>query len=170
MVVNHELELTEVRIRSLHDLVEVFVISEGNVSAGGIRKPLTFFNALRNDEYLEDLQHKILYIFHHEGFPEGYIDDGWMADDYIRTVMSRKTLQRIKGLRDDDLFLSFDADELPKPEVIMFLRWFEYDGDPISMTLRFSVFGFFWQMMQENNSLDEWPTTGTVQLDSSCHS
>ena len=31
--------------------------------------------------------------------------------------MSREALRRMLNLRDDDLFLSFDADEIPKPEV-----------------------------------------------------
>ena len=31
--------------------------------------------------------------------------------------MSREALRRIQNLRDDDIFLSFDADEIPKPEV-----------------------------------------------------
>ena len=36
---------------------------------------------------------------------------------YHRSFMSREALRRMLNLRDDDLFLSFDADEIPKPEV-----------------------------------------------------
>ena len=36
---------------------------------------------------------------------------------YIRTHMSQEGLSRIRGLRDDDLVLNFDADEIPKAEV-----------------------------------------------------
>ena len=31
--------------------------------------------------------------------------------------MSQSALARIQNLKDDDLFFSFDADEIPKPEV-----------------------------------------------------
>ena len=34
IVVNHELELTEVRVRSLYHLVDIFVISEFDMSTG----------------------------------------------------------------------------------------------------------------------------------------
>ena len=34
--------------------------------------------------------------------------------------MSQAALERIKNLHDDDLFLSFDADEIPKAEVTIF--------------------------------------------------
>ena len=32
IVVNHELDLTEVRVESFYDLVDVFIISEGNLT------------------------------------------------------------------------------------------------------------------------------------------
>ncbi len=35
--------------------------------------------------------------------------------------MSHEGMKRISGLRDDDLFLTFDADEIPKPEVNKFI-------------------------------------------------
>ena len=34
LVVDHELEMTEIRIRQLYKLVDVFVILESNVTAG----------------------------------------------------------------------------------------------------------------------------------------
>ena len=37
---------------------------------------------------------------------------------YLRDFMTQEALGRIKGLEDDDLFLIFDADEIPKKEVI----------------------------------------------------
>jgi hypothetical protein len=35
--------------------------------------------------------------------------------------MSQAALERIQNLSDEDIFLSFDADELPKKEVSLFL-------------------------------------------------
>jgi hypothetical protein len=34
--------------------------------------------------------------------------------------MSQSAMKRIKNLKDDDLFLNFDADEIPKTEVKSF--------------------------------------------------
>ena len=36
LVVDHELELTEIRVRQLDDVVDVFVILESNVTAGQV--------------------------------------------------------------------------------------------------------------------------------------
>jgi hypothetical protein len=35
---------------------------------------------------------------------------------FIRNEMSQSAVKRITNLKDDDLFLSFDADEIPKTE------------------------------------------------------
>ena len=36
--------------------------------------------------------------------------------------MSQRGMSRITGLSPDDLFLTFDADEIPKKEAILFLK------------------------------------------------
>ena len=40
---------------------------------------------------------------------------------HLRNEMSQAALERIQNLSDEDIFLSFDADELPKKEVRLFL-------------------------------------------------
>ena len=82
---------------------------------------------------------------------------------YIRTYMSQHALPLISNLRDDDLFLNFDADEVPKEEVlfdchfkasndvmfrfqvIQFLRLYNGYPEPIEFTFRWTVYGYFWQ-------------------------
>jgi beta-1,4-mannosyl-glycoprotein beta-1,4-N-acetylglucosaminyltransferase len=73
-----------------------------------------------------------------------------MQSTYINLLLlisTQEGLARIDGLRDDDLFLTFDADELVKPEVVLFLKL--YDGYPelVMLTLRWTAYGFFWQQM-----------------------
>ena len=48
------------------------------------------------------------------------------------------------GLEDDDLFLNFDADEIPKLDVIEFLKI--HDGFPpvFQFNLRWTVYTFYW--------------------------
>ncbi len=50
---------------------------------------------------------------------------------YIRTHMSRTGLSRIRGLHPDDLFLNFDADEVPKEEAVRFLKMYKGYSTPI---------------------------------------
>ncbi|KAK4293848.1 hypothetical protein Pmani_033488 [Petrolisthes manimaculis] len=61
-----------------------------------------------------------------------------------RTVRLRG-LPLLKGLRDDDLFVLSDADELPTKEVVTFLKVYDGYPEPVSFALRWNVFGFFWQ-------------------------
>ena len=51
---------------------------------------------------------------------------------------------KISGLEDDDLFLNFDADEIPKLDVIEFLKM--HDGIPpvFQFNLRWTVYTFYW--------------------------
>ena len=41
----------------------------------------------------------------------------FFLNSHLRNEMSQSALARILNLKDDDLFFSFDADEIPKPEV-----------------------------------------------------
>ena len=98
MPVSTELTLTEVRVKELYEIVDVFVICEGNASVGGKPKPLMFFKEFQKG-FLQSYQDKILHVFHYWGFPEGAVADGWAADEYARTAMSQEALRRIKGLK-----------------------------------------------------------------------
>ena len=65
----------------LANVVDVFIIAESNISAGGEPKPLNFFEAFRSG-FLAEFQHKILYVYR-DHFPPGYVIDGWKADRYL---------------------------------------------------------------------------------------
>lgn len=99
ILVNHELDMVEIRMESLKDVVDVFMISESNVTTscelvsfcfdrndeneihlGGFEHPLFFYDSLRQG-FLEHLQWKILYVFR-KPFPQGFVKDGWKADEY----------------------------------------------------------------------------------------
>ena len=45
--------------------------------------------------------------------------------------MSKKGMPRIIGLTPDDIFLTMDADEIPKEEVVMFLKIYKGYPQPI---------------------------------------
>ena len=51
--------------------------------------------------------------------------------------------------RDDDVFLLLDADELPAPEALLFLKVFDGWTEPVRLTMRWTVFGFFWLMSNQ---------------------
>lgn len=144
VVLNHELELLEVRIRQLHHVVDIFVIQESNITTGGDPKKLIVLNALR-EGFLKEFHWKLLYVYL-DHFPPGYIKDGWKADGFLRQHMSTQSLTRVQGTKGEDLFLSFDADEIPNPEVVDFLRWHNGYPEPFVFNLVWTLYGFYWRM------------------------
>lgn len=67
-------------------------------------------------------------------------------------------LNRIRGVRSDDLFVLLDADEIPTREVLMFLKLYDGYPEPIRLAMRWSVFGFFWKRKKnvQSESLLDW--------------
>ena len=56
-------------------------------------------------------------------FNERCEDNGWCADAEIRRYLGKNTLRLVNStVKEDDIFLLLDADELPLPEVLLFLK------------------------------------------------
>uniref|UniRef100_A0A673GSI0 Beta-1,4-mannosyl-glycoprotein 4-beta-N-acetylglucosaminyltransferase-like n=1 Tax=Sinocyclocheilus rhinocerous TaxID=307959 RepID=A0A673GSI0_9TELE len=143
--VNHEFDLLHVRFRELIRAVDLFLVCESNFTAYGERRPLRFLHMLLNGTY-DYVRHKILYVFL-DHFPEGGRQDGWIADDYLRTFLTRDGMARIAGSRPDDVFLINDADEIPAQEGILFLKLFDGWTEPFAIHMRKSLYGFFWKQL-----------------------
>lgn len=159
--VNHEFAMFEARMHELYDVVDVFIVAESNYTAHGDPKDFKFLKRFR-EGYLKDFQDKIVYI------PLGFFSslskkNGWIADAYIRYYLGERGLLLLHGLRDDDLFVLSDADELPTKEILTFLKLYDGYPEPISFALRWSVFGFFWLNPAEASWLD-WAQGAKEQL------
>ena len=77
--------------------------------------------------------------------------EGWLIDMYLRTYMGVYGLERIHGVKDDDLFVLLDADEIPTRQVLTFLKLYDGYGEPIRLAMRWSVFGYFWKRKKTSN-------------------
>ena len=71
--------------------------------------------------------------------------DGVAADADMRRHLGQEGLKRITDVRLDDLYVFSDGDEIPKSEILLFLKI--YDGIPQLVALHniWAIFGFFWQ-------------------------
>ncbi|CAN8004887.1 unnamed protein product [Ixodes hexagonus] len=145
---NHELDLLEIRLHELYSVVDVFIVCESNYSALGEPKPLRLLPQLMKG-FLAEYQDKIVHVVLNH-FPDKGREDGWYADGYQRTFLWKHGRQRISGLRDDDLFVLTDADEIPRAGALAFLKTHEGYGEPMFLRLRWSLYGFFWLHMQEH--------------------
>ncbi|TWW59011.1 beta-1,4-mannosyl-glycoprotein 4-beta-N-acetylglucosaminyltransferase isoform X2 [Takifugu flavidus] len=152
--INHEFDLLHARLHELADAVDLFLICESNFTAYGDKRPLTFLQLLFNGTY-DYIRHKILYVFLNH-FPEGGRQDGWIADDYLRTFLTQNGLSRVVGVRPDDVFVINDADEIPAHEGLLFLKLFDGWTEPFAIHMRKSLYGFFWKQF------------GTLEVVSGC--
>ncbi|KAI3353458.1 hypothetical protein L3Q82_019984, partial [Scortum barcoo] len=141
--VNHEFDLLHVRFRELAQAVDLFLVCESNFTAYGEKRPLSFLRLLLNGTY-DYVRHKILYVFL-DHFPEGGRQDGWIADDYLRTFLTHNGMSRVVGARADDVFVINDADEIPAHEGLLFLKLFDGWTEPFAIHMRKSLYGFFWK-------------------------
>lgn len=148
VTVNHEFAMFEARLNELYEVVDVFIIAESNYTAHGDPKACLFLERLRSG-YMREFQDKILYVSL-DTFPRISKTNGWIADSYLRFHLSNKGLPLLKDLRDDDLFVLSDADELPTREVITFLKVYDGYPEPIGFTYQWNVFGFFWKVPQKD--------------------
>jgi len=160
VIVNHELSWIEICFRQLSKVVDIFVILESQMTSGGDWKPLYFHNAFK-DGFLADLQHKILYIYM-ESIPKSYIKDGWQTESYLRNFMSAHALNRIENLQSEDLFLSFDADEIPKVEVLEFLKFHDGYSGFLQFNTRWSVFTYYWAHVANDQTTNPLRVGSTV--------
>lgn len=93
--INHELEFFQVRLEEVGDVLDVIIVGESNITAGGDPSPLYLLPELRKG-FMGGFQHKIIHVFIDHFPPEG-LTDGWYADTFIRDYMGQEGLKRIKG-------------------------------------------------------------------------
>ena len=140
---NMEFEVTEVRLHELGDVVDLFMFGESNYSSHGDPKTLRLLEALKSG-FAREHQHKILHVLLDYFDKEG-LTNGWVAEALMRNHIGERGVKyQLVGTRPDDLIILTDADEIPKKEVILFLK--NHDGipEPFGFTLHAYVFGFYW--------------------------
>ncbi|XP_064472773.1 beta-1,4-mannosyl-glycoprotein 4-beta-N-acetylglucosaminyltransferase-like [Ornithodoros turicata] len=140
--INHELDMLEIRLNELYNVVDVFIVCESNYTAYGDAKPLYLLPKLKAG-FLRQFQDKIVYVWL-DHFPEGGTEDGWIADGYLRTFLWKQGKTQLSGLRDDDIFILNDADEIPQADAIAFLKTHDGYGFPIALRLQWTSYGFYW--------------------------
>jgi len=164
LIVNHEFDLFEARIRDHWDTVDVFLILEAKFTAFGDKKQAKFFDKLKSG-WLAEYQHKILYVYL-DFFHEKGKNDGWFADSYPRVYLGEQGLIRVEGLEDNDMIVYNDADEIPNRSTLEFLKYYEGFTEPITFVYRWTIFGYYWLSVDKNDNekLTEVVSAGSWKL------
>ena len=156
VLVNHEYDFFETRAETLHDVVDALLVQESNFTTFGTSKDLHFLSKFRDEGWMANHQEKMAYIFL-PSFDQKGNENGWYADAVIRRYLGQEGLKLITNMRDDDLFLLLDADELPMREPLLFLKLYDGYTEPIRFGFRWTVFGFFWLKLQDPSMLHQMP-------------
>lgn len=115
----NELDLLEIRLNILKDVVDKFVVVEGSLTHTGKPKPLYFSeNRSRFAAFDDKIIHVVVDDFPTP--PIGYSERqaSWMREDWQRNGIARGLV----GAKDDDVVMICDADEIPRPEKVAWLR------------------------------------------------
>lgn len=137
-IFNNEVDLLELRLNILDDVVDKFVIVEGNSTFSGNKKESIF---LKNEERFEKWSDKIIYEF--ADIPE--CERSW-----DREIFSRNYALTLPIFNDDDVIISSDLDEIPNPEAIQMVS--EWITDDSHYTLQMNFYMYY----LNNFMTDRW--------------
>lgn len=122
---NNELDVLEIRLHELYPIVDYFVIVEASRTHAGNSKPMHFQEHRARFAPFAD---KIIHVAVND-MPDG---DPWVREKFQRNCIARG----LTALRDEDLVLVSDADEIPRREVVAMLKHDRHD----LFCFRFSLF------------------------------
>ena len=107
----NELEILDLRLMTLNEVVDYFVLVEANKTFTGNTKEFVFEN---NRNLYEDYLNKIIHIKVEDTPPLDRSKDVWTIEKFQRNSITRGLL----NANDKDRIIISDVDEIPDPEII----------------------------------------------------
>lgn len=144
-----EEDILLLRLENLYNFVDFFVIVESTKSYVGTDKPL-YFND--NKEKFAKYADKIIHVIV-EDSPAYDTKGSWKIENHLRNAIVRG----LKEARPEDIILISDVDEIPRKELLFFLKSPLYNGRPISFCQQHHV--YYFNVMARSN---HW--IGTVAI------
>ncbi|KAF8931167.1 hypothetical protein BGZ52_013207 [Haplosporangium bisporale] len=133
ILLNTELDLLEIRLHELFYVVDTFVIIESNITFSGHPKSLHY---KENMQRFEKFRHKIHYIELSPMTAEERQEnsDSWGNERYTRNKGVSIAIQELQPQEGDWLLLS-DLDEVPRPAILLAMKYPEPGTETASMFL-----------------------------------
>ncbi|KAK7420096.1 hypothetical protein QQX98_002958 [Neonectria punicea] len=142
-MVNTELDFLEIRLRTLYDYVDYFVIVESPRTFQGGPKRLTIRESW---DRFSEFHAKMIY--HELRFPDGFKPvTTWDYEDLQRDAMFLQVFPTLTGRQapvEGDVLLIADVDEIPRPATLLVLRTCEF---PRRLTLASKFYYYSFQFL-----------------------
>ncbi|KAK0081529.1 hypothetical protein PV325_012013 [Microctonus aethiopoides] len=122
--------IAEVIVEELYQVVDIFVICDFSKAEDNFEHKL-------KKGILSLHQNKILYL--------NAAIKARKPTRIISKYIWDKISERVKNIRDDDIYVMSEAEQILNSRALMFLKVYDNWPQPIGFRLRWSVFGFFWQ-------------------------
>lgn len=149
-MVNTELDFLEIRLNTLYNYVDYFIIVESTKSFRGNTKPLVIRD---NWDKFKPYHDKMIY--HLLEFPEGFNPPrAWDYEDLQRDATYDQVVARLTGRQapaHGDVLLVSDVDEIPRPSTALLLRSCNF---PRRLTLASRFYYYSFQFLHLGA---EWP-------------
>lgn len=123
----NEIEILEIRLNTLNDIVDKFVIAEATRTHSNKPKKLFFEE---NRDRFKKFEDKIIYLVVDE-FPE--FKNSWTYENYQRNYIAKALVE----CDEEDIIMISDVDEIPHPDIIHRLK-----GDGVYCLLQDMYFFF----------------------------
>ena len=132
--------MLEIKLNEVGHLVDHFIIVEGLYSLQNKKRQQCFPRIVEGNSRISKWLPKIVYIYD-TSIVEGF--QYWEAEVYYRDLIGLQGLRSL-SLKDDDLIVVSDVDELLSRQFLHFLKWNEGFSTLIQVQLLWSYYAFFW--------------------------
>lgn len=132
----NELDILELRLETLDEIVDNFVLVEATKTHSNNDKPL-YYND--NKERFQKWNDKIIHIIV-DDYPE--FKTSWTYENYQRNCI----MEGLKNCQDDDVIIISDVDEIPRPEAIL-----KYKDTPGIKRLEMKMYYFYLNYVNYTN-------------------
>jgi len=132
--------LLEIKLNEVGHLVDHFILVEGLYSLQNRRRQQCFPRIASANPRISKWLPKIVYIYDTQ-YIQGF--QYWEAEVYYRNLIGLQGLRQL-SLRDDDLMVVSDVDELLSAPFLHFLKWNEGFPTLIKVRLLWSYYAFYW--------------------------
>ncbi|KAH8884542.1 glycosyltransferase family 17 protein [Thozetella sp. PMI_491] len=150
IMINTELDWLEIRLNTLYDYVDYFIIVESGTTFTGLSKPLLIKESLGKFAAFKD---KLIY--HELQYPPGFsAPRPWDREDLQRDATYTQVFPRLTGDQEPawgDVLIVADVDEIPRPETITLLRLCDF---PRRLTLRSRFYYYSFQFLHQGKEWD----------------